>query len=157
MRYRLLLSSIWGALAPLHLATASPTDQGRLRPQKRVAPDTHVVHERQMPHWSQTWQKRSKVEGSALLPMRIGLRQINIQQGHELLMERSNPSSRGFGVRMTAREIIDFFAPPKESVDAVMEWLVSGGISANRISQSANKQVGMDALLCVNSTRPPGS
>lgn len=32
------------------------------------------------------------------------------------------------------------FAPVKDSVDAVKQWLTSAGIEAKRISQSVNKQ-----------------
>ena len=34
------------------------------------------------------------------------------------------------------------FAPPKSSVEAVQDWLISAGVAASRLSQSANKQVG---------------
>lgn len=73
--------------------------------------------------------------------MRIGLRQINLQEGHDLLMDRSDPKSDNFGKRMNAREVIDFFAPPRESVEVVRDWLVAEGINATRITQSINKQV----------------
>ena len=42
---------------------------------------------------------------------------------------------------MTPEEVIDFFAPQQSSVDAITEWLVSSGISADRFALSANKQV----------------
>lgn len=42
---------------------------------------------------------------------------------------------------MTAEEVINFFAPPQSSVDAVTTWLTESGISADRIGQSVNKQV----------------
>ena len=42
---------------------------------------------------------------------------------------------------MTSREVIDFFAPPKESVEVVRDWLVAAGIDSKRITQSVNKQV----------------
>lgn len=141
MLYRNLLSVVWTAIAFQSVA-ASPVELNNLpQRQKRHVPDSHVLHERQMPHWSRTWQKKAKVDDSALLPMRVGLRQTNVQEGHDLLMDRSDPSSPNFGKRMSALEVIDFFAPPQESVDAVTEWLVSGGINSSRISQSANKQV----------------
>ena len=41
---------------------------------------------------------------------------------------------------MSAEEVIDLFAPSADSVNAVTEWLKSAGFSADRISQSANKQ-----------------
>ncbi|CAN8096667.1 unnamed protein product [Discula destructiva] len=118
---------------------ASPLDNGRL-PGKREIPDTHVLHERQLPHWSRIWERRSNVHKSTILPMRIGLRQVNIEEGHNLLMDRSDPNSANFGQRMDARQVIDFFAPPRESVEAVRDWLVAGGIDVGRISQSVNKQ-----------------
>lgn len=42
---------------------------------------------------------------------------------------------------MTAEEVIDFFAPRQSSIDAVMKWLASSGISAERCAPSVNKQV----------------
>jgi len=42
---------------------------------------------------------------------------------------------------MTAEEVIDFFAPHESSVDTVRNWLHSEGISKDRVSLSANKQV----------------
>lgn len=42
---------------------------------------------------------------------------------------------------MTAEEIVDFFAPHQSTVDAVTEWLVSSGFSADRFALSVNKQV----------------
>jgi tripeptidyl-peptidase-1 len=54
---------------------------------KREIPSSHVVHERQMEHWALSWTKRSKVPDSALLPMRIGLKQSNLEQGRSLLAE----------------------------------------------------------------------
>jgi tripeptidyl-peptidase I len=46
----------------------------------------HVMHEkRQTP--SSDWVKVARIEGSAILPMRIGLTQSNLHTGHDLLME----------------------------------------------------------------------
>jgi tripeptidyl-peptidase-1 len=42
---------------------------------------------------------------------------------------------------MTAEEVVDFFSPHQSTIDAVMEWLISSGISADRFAISANKQV----------------
>ncbi len=54
---------------------------------KREVPRSHVLHERHLPHWSQRWTKRDKVDGSAMLPMRIGLKQSNLEAGHDRLMD----------------------------------------------------------------------
>ena len=42
---------------------------------------------------------------------------------------------------MTAEEVIEYFAPARSSVDAVIGWLIDAGVGPTRISQSANKQV----------------
>lgn len=42
---------------------------------------------------------------------------------------------------MTAEEVIDFFAPTEDSVNAVLSWLTESGINAERIGLSVNKQV----------------
>ena len=52
----------------------------------------------------------------------------------------SNPKSSRYGKYYTAEEIHDLFAPTKESVDSVRDWLESMGIAGHRISQSVNKQ-----------------
>jgi hypothetical protein len=52
---------------------------------------------------------------------------------------------------MTADEIVDFFAPDQVATDAVLEWLVSSGISADHLSISANKQVLIHPFLVISS------
>lgn len=54
---------------------------------KRQVPSTHSLHERHLPHWSQQWTKRSKVQDTQILPMRIGLKQVNLEAGHNKLMD----------------------------------------------------------------------
>lgn len=107
---------------------------------RRSIPDTHVVHERQLPHWADTWSAAEAVPGNVNLPMRIGLKQQNLQVGHDMLMAMSDPKSDKFGKHLTSDEVIDLFAPDRSSVDAVVNWLTGAGIDIDRISQSANKQ-----------------
>jgi tripeptidyl-peptidase-1 len=46
----------------------------------------HVLHEkRQTP--SSDWVKAARIESTAILPMRIGLTQNNLEKGHDFLME----------------------------------------------------------------------
>lgn len=54
---------------------------------KRVVPDTHVLHERQLPQWIHKWKRGAKVPRDALLPMRIGLKQRNLEEGAKLLRD----------------------------------------------------------------------
>ncbi|KAL2150385.1 hypothetical protein VTH82DRAFT_6948 [Thermothelomyces myriococcoides] len=55
-------------------------------------------------------------------------------------MTRSDPRSPNYGKYLSAREVVDLFAPPEHSVTNVKRWLVSAGVDERRISQSANKQ-----------------
>ncbi|KAJ5599005.1 hypothetical protein N7450_000072 [Penicillium hetheringtonii] len=99
----------------------------------------YEVHERRdyIPSY---WTEGKRLDSSASLPVRIGLAQNNLAYGHELLMEMSDPSSEHYGQHMTASEVHDLFAPSKESVDDVRNWLESSGIASSRISHSTNKQ-----------------
>lgn len=54
---------------------------------KRTVPASHSLHERHLPHWENQWTKRSKVPDTQIFPMRIGLKQSNLEAGHDKLME----------------------------------------------------------------------
>ena len=108
---------------------------------KRQVPATHVLHERQQPHHTTNWSKRSKVPSSALLPVRIGLIQGNLDAGHDRLLAILDKNSEHYGKHMTPEEVIEFFAPPMSVVDDVTDWVESSGISKDRIGLSTNKQV----------------
>lgn len=51
-----------------------------------LVPETHVAHERRAEHLEKSWTRHSKAPSTARLPMRIGLKQPNVQKGHDLLM-----------------------------------------------------------------------
>lgn len=75
-----MLPQIFLAALASGLALASPL-------KKREVPGSHVLHERHLPHWSSQWTKRAKVPSTEILPMRIGLKQSNIEAGREKLLE----------------------------------------------------------------------
>lgn len=56
---------------------------------KRTVPDTHVLHERQLPQWTSKWKRSAKVPRDALLPMRVGLKQRNLEDGALMLRDMS--------------------------------------------------------------------
>ncbi|KAN0096089.1 subtilisin-like protein [Hyaloscypha variabilis] len=99
----------------------------------------HVVHERRdaIP---KSWIKRDRIDANVELPVRIGMTQSNLDKGHELLMEVSKHDSPRYGQHYTAEEVAEIFAPSKDAVDSILEWLLSAGIPAEKISQSVNKQ-----------------
>ena len=115
-----------GSLALVVHAIPTPATPHVLHEQRAAAP----VH----------WEKRDRVHASTLLPVRIGLAQSNLDIGPALLDEVATPGSPKYGQHYTAEQIHDLFAPKKGSVDTVVEWLDSAGISSDRVSQSVNKQ-----------------
>lgn len=54
---------------------------------KREVPNTHAVHQRHTPRMVQQWAKRDKLPSTTILPMRIGLKQSNLDMGRNRLME----------------------------------------------------------------------
>lgn len=52
----------------------------------RRIPPSHIVHERHEPRHTEGWTRAERADQDAILPMRIGLKQSNVDLGHELLM-----------------------------------------------------------------------
>ncbi|KAL1979563.1 hypothetical protein VTN96DRAFT_5563 [Rasamsonia emersonii] len=103
-----------------------------------VKPVKHILHERRLKPASD-WVKGARVERNAILPMRIGLTQTNLEKAHDYLMEVSHPDSPKYGQYWSAEEVHRMFAPTEETVEAVKEWLTSFGIHHSRIVHSDNK------------------
>ncbi|KAI0174519.1 alkaline serine protease [Pestalotiopsis sp. NC0098] len=140
MLFRQLAVAVTGSLALGTLASPLTVGNNAVVAHKREVPSTHVLHERQRPHWGRQWAKRDKVPARALLPMRIGLVQRNLEAGAKRLREISNPKSRDYGKHMSADQVIEMFAPADAAVEAVRDWLIDAGFDGDTISLSANKQ-----------------
>ncbi|KAH8122416.1 subtilisin-like protein [Trichoderma asperelloides] len=54
---------------------------------KRDIPNTHNLHERHISPLAHQWTKKEKIPRTVKLPMRIGLRQVNLAAGEEKLLE----------------------------------------------------------------------
>ncbi|THW17881.1 aorsin [Aureobasidium pullulans] len=108
----------------------------------KPVPETHVVHEkRDVAHRFTTsrWVKRDRLEKDTVLPVRVGLKQQNLHNGAEWLMDVSHPQSPNFGRHWTQDEVIAKFSPSNETLTTVRDWLVKNGISERRITHSDNK------------------
>ncbi|EPE06600.1 alkaline serine protease [Ophiostoma piceae UAMH 11346] len=128
--------------ANVHVPTYTKTDVkfgGHTVP-KRTVPTTHTLHERQPAPLAARWQRTKRVPADATLPMRIGLKARNLDEGHKRLMDIADPKSANFAKHMSSKEVVDFFAPERATVDAVVAWVTSSGIDIERVSLSANKQ-----------------
>ncbi|KAI1106426.1 subtilisin-like protein [Jackrogersella minutella] len=127
-------------LAVLEVLAAPPFQSAGSSGSKRSIPDTHIQHEKRTALQARSWKKGERAIPEAILPMRIGLKQQNLQSGHGLLMDISNPESKNYGKHLSAEEVVKLFEPAKTSFKAVKGWLREAGIPSHNISQSSNKQ-----------------
>ncbi|KAH7321462.1 putative protease S8 tripeptidyl peptidase I, partial [Rhexocercosporidium sp. MPI-PUGE-AT-0058] len=104
-----------------------------------AVPKSHVLHEKRDAASSHQWVRREQIPASAILPMRVGLKQQNLENGHGYLMDVSHPDSPNYGKHWTAEEVIQKFAPEQKTVDEVTEWLTASGIDPKRITHSDNR------------------
>lgn len=95
----------------------------------------HVQHEKRdaLPFG---WERHDRLPIHNVLPMRIALKQSNLDKAEEYLMEVSHPKSPRYGQHWSAKKVAETFAPSQESFDAVTVWLKSSGIAPERISKS---------------------
>lgn len=122
-------TTLLAAFAALNTVSARPSS-------------TYVLHETRsdLHHSSSSkWKRGMRVDGDAIVPLRIGLTQTNLHTGYDRLMEVSHPSSASFGKHLSPAEVADLFAPADEAVDAVKAWLVQSGVDASRILHYENK------------------
>ncbi|KAF7800220.1 hypothetical protein EIP86_011467 [Pleurotus ostreatoroseus] len=72
--------------------------------------------------------------------MRIGLAQPNINDIEAMLMDVSHPNSPNYGKHWSAEKVAETFRASSESIDTVLEWLVTEGIhpSRTRLSKGGN-------------------
>lgn len=96
----------------------------------------HVVHEKRDIILEPS---RTRLDPNAIIPIRIALRQSNLDIGHEKLMDVSHPSSTNYGKHLSAEEVHDLFAPAEDTVNAVKDWLLSSGLSETDILHYENK------------------
>jgi tripeptidyl-peptidase-1 len=61
------------------------------------------------------------------------LKQDNIHQIEQFLMDISHPSSPNYGKHWSPKKVAETFAPKKESTDAVRDWLRGAGFGDGRI------------------------
>jgi tripeptidyl-peptidase-1 len=81
-------------------------------------PTTHVIHEKR--EIAPSFPRR-RVERDAVIPVRVGLRQSNLDSGHERLMDVSHPSSPNYGKHLSKEEVHKIFAPAEESIKTVKD------------------------------------
>ena len=97
-----------------------------------------VLHEKR-DHIPHGWTRSRKHHSSAILPLRFGLSQSNINEIESYLSDVSHPDSPNYGKHWTPEQVIEKFAPKPESIKSVKNWLYESGIDFHRVRLSGNK------------------
>ncbi|TQV95070.1 hypothetical protein V2A60_009856 [Cordyceps javanica] len=100
------------------------------------------------------------VHGNSSVPVLIGMKQKNIENMMDYVLEVSDPASSKYGQHYTQEQVDALFAPDDQAIASVKDWLVKSGIAANSINLSRNKAwvrfestvSGLESLLQVNLT-----
>ena len=80
-----------------------------------------------------------KAQPEEVLPVRIGLKQQNLHNAEQYLMDVSDPRSPNYGRHWSADKVAETFAPLKETTEKVTKWLLETGIGEHRISHSQGR------------------
>ncbi|KAH6694775.1 peptidase S8/S53 domain-containing protein [Leptodontidium sp. MPI-SDFR-AT-0119] len=95
----------------------------------------NVLHERRHVPPS-GWMKRSRVSPEVEIPIRIALKQSNLENLEEHLLSVSTPGSKEYGKHWSHRRIAETFKPSRESVNAIWKWLVDAGFNRESVRRS---------------------
>ncbi len=85
------------------------------------------------------WEITRRLEPTAVLPMRFGLQQSNLDKIEEMLLSVSHPLSPSYGKHFSPQDIVDTFAPSGETIRRVTEWLEEEGIARERMRLSTSQ------------------
>ena len=96
-----------------------------------------VVHEKRSSPLDHA--KRQRIDGDAIIPVRIALTQSNLDKGYAYLMEVSDPHSVNYGKHWSVEEIHAEFAPSDDTIEAVKLWLEELGFHRDDIAESASR------------------
>lgn len=97
-----------------------------------------VLHERRT-STPDGWVKRSRHASDAVLPLRFGLAQSNMDKIDQYLLDVSDPDSPNYGNHWSAADVAKTFAPSQETVDVVSDWLKTSGVHPERIKVAPGK------------------
>ncbi|KAJ7485842.1 peptidase S8/S53 domain-containing protein [Mycena latifolia] len=102
-----------------------------------VSAITHVVHEKRAAHPSLAYARR--LDARVAVPLKIGLKQQNTAALAEHLTAVADPGSPAYGKHWSPEQVAEVFAPADETRTAVVAWLASSGVDAERLRMSPNR------------------
>jgi tripeptidyl-peptidase-1 len=71
-----------------------------------VPASSYSVHEKRNSHSTSKWAKRDEpLDRRSIVPVNIALRQRNLENGHDLLMDVADPQSSNYGQHWTPEKV----------------------------------------------------
>ncbi|KAJ7149241.1 subtilisin-like protein [Mycena crocata] len=123
------LPPLWMVVALASISSALPSLRSR-----------HVLHEKRTAEpFTDGWIQARRFEPTKTIPLRIGLRQRNLEQLEDFLLSVSHPESLKYGQHWSPMQIVDMFAPLHETIAAVKDWLVHSGLAEDRLRLSPSR------------------
>lgn len=99
----------------------------------------YALHEKRDTSTAGPWRRSERVASDSIIPLRIGLVQTNLEEGHDRVLSVSDPNSPTYAQYLSASEVHDLFSPSSETVTAVRDWLINVGIDESAIVHSENR------------------
>ncbi|KAI0833489.1 subtilisin-like protein [Trametes gibbosa] len=98
----------------------------------------HVLHER-LHTLPPRWSLHRRADPDTTLPLSIALKQSNIDQLDDYLLDVADPHSPNYGQWWTPSRVVQTFRPSTQSRNAVRMWLEGDGIDAARVRMSRDQ------------------
>lgn len=100
-----------------------------------ATPSPYVLHERR--NALTVLPRGQRVQNDAVVAFHIALKQSNLENAYDYLLNISHPSSPHYGKLWSQEEVRKTFEPAYESVEVVQAWLMDSGIED--VVESASK------------------
>ena len=94
-----------------------------------------------VPSWATPSRIVGAVDPNQQLPIKLALPLRNESQAANLVQQLSDPSSPMYGKYLSAKDFNDKFAPTKQQVDKVSNWLKSKGLQVQGATDANNHYV----------------
>ncbi|KAI0649097.1 subtilisin-like protein [Trametes meyenii] len=121
---RILVVLLSAAIA-VHAASEAPLARRILHERRRAPP--------------QGWTPRRRADPDTVLPLSIALKQSNLDNLDDYLLDIADPESPNYGRWWTPSRVLETFRPSKASHDSVRAWLSGDGIDGSRIRASKDQ------------------
>jgi tripeptidyl-peptidase I len=97
-----------------------------------------VLHEKRN-HLPVGWSLSHRHHPAAVLTLRFGLSQPNLHAIDQFINDVAHPDSPNYGNHWTAAQVVEKFAPSRDTIQTVRTWLLDSGFAGERIRVTSTK------------------